>query len=147
MLAAWSDREGLIPAEGGLDFLREPATRRITIANPDTAPYGRAAVEALKELGLYEEVTDKLVYGENVSQAFGFARTGNADAAIVALSTVRGRGGSVLLVEGSLYSPITQDGVVTKDAPEGAERFTDFIRNSTKATEIFNKYGYLAVRP
>ena len=66
--------------------LLDPTVQKIAIANPEHAPYGRAAVEALKHAGLYEEVQSKLVYGENISQAAQFVQSGNAQAGIIALS-------------------------------------------------------------
>jgi ABC-type molybdate transport system substrate-binding protein len=70
----------------GMDALRQPAVRHIAIANPAHAPYGRAAEAALRSLGLYDAVKDKLVMGENISQAFQMAQSGAAEVGIVALS-------------------------------------------------------------
>ena len=124
----------------GMDVLKEKRFNRIAIANPRTAPYGRAAMEALESAGLVAAVGSKLVYGESVSQAFGFARSGNADAAIVALSTVTGTGGAYAVILAGDHSPILQDGVVLKDAPKAARDFITFMKGPGRA--VFAKYGY-----
>ena len=94
----------------------DPRVRRLAIANPDHAPYGRAAVEALRRAGVYEQVRARLVLGENVSQAAQFAQTGNADVGIIALSltvapAMRGVGSAVELPQ-TAFPEIRQTGVV-----------------------------------
>lgn len=115
-LALWSRTERQFDLGQGLRLLMSPAVRRIAIANPEHAPYGRAAVDALRHAGLYERVQSRLVLGENVSQAAQFAQTGNADAAIIALSltlapAMRASGTAVELSPDT-FAPITQTGVV-----------------------------------
>src|SRR4051812_1080664 len=84
-LVLWSSS---IEVDKGLRVLLDPAVRRVAIANPDHAPYGRAAVAALRSNNLYDRIQPKLVFGENVSQAAQFAESGNADAALLPLSLV-----------------------------------------------------------
>ena len=118
--------------------------RRIAVANPATAPYGRAAIEALTALGdghLDEKIQRKIIYGESVSQAFNFVRSGNAEVAVVALSTLYGQPGSRHLIDERLYTPIVQQAVVLKRAPAEALEFAEFAR-SAEAALVLKKYGY-----
>jgi molybdate transport system substrate-binding protein len=109
-----------------LDDLRRPEVRHVAIANPDHAPYGVAAREALRNAGLWPAVERKIVFGENVRQALQFAETGNADAALVAYSLVVKRG---VLVPASLHQPIRQAAGVVAASRQGAlaRRFLDFL--------------------
>jgi molybdate transport system substrate-binding protein len=143
-LALWSSRSD-IPLEG-LAFLNDKSVGRIAVANPKTAPYGQAALEVLEKSSLMSSVRDKLVFGESVSQAFGFARSGNADVAIVALSTVYGMEGTHAKVDESLYSPIVQQGVVLSGAPMSALKFIDFLLGP-EGQAVFKKYGYGTENP
>ena len=82
----------------GIKALLDPSVKKIAIANPTTAPYGRAAAGALRHFGIYDQVSDKLVIGENISQAAQFVESGNAQAGLIALShalapAMKGRGG------------------------------------------------------
>ncbi len=140
-LALYTSRGGPGIKDKGLVALTGEDVLKVAIANPDTAPYGKAAVLALTRYGIMDAVGDKLVYGENVSQAFSFARTGNADFAIVALSTVTGQDGDIQVLDKTLYDPVVQEGVIIKGAPKGAFDFMDFLKGET-ATEVFMKYGY-----
>lgn len=142
LLALYTSRDGPGVKDKGLSVLTGGSVLKLAIANPETAPYGKAAVEALESYGIMDAVRDKLVYGENVSQAFSFARTGNADFAIVALSTVYGQDGDIHVLDKTLYDPVVQEGVILKHAPEGAFDFMDFLKGET-ATEVFGKYGYI----
>jgi molybdate transport system substrate-binding protein len=135
------------PGPSGLDGLTDPSVRTVSIANPQHAPYGRAAVAALASAGLQDEVGGKLVYGENVAQAVEFARTGNADAAIVALSLVLGdrlRGvGSYQEVPLDAYPRIDQAGALLtrSDAPEGARLVRDVL-TSEAGRATLAEYGF-----
>ncbi len=108
------------------------------------APYGRAAQQALEKAGIWDQVKDRIVRGENVQQALEDARSGNADAAIVALSlTVAGKGGSTLAVDPSLYAPLDQQMIVCGhgDAAGAAKQFVDFVM-SPEGREIMTRYGF-----
>jgi molybdate transport system substrate-binding protein len=145
-LALWSPH-GRIPLEGhGIYALNDSRVGRIAVANPKTAPYGQAAMEALERSGIISYVQDKLVYGESVSQAFGFARSGNADVAIVALSTIYGTEGENAPVDESYYSPIVQQGVILRDRPVSSKKFIDFLLGP-EGRAIFKKFGYRTPSP
>ncbi|MEE8575207.1 MAG: molybdate ABC transporter substrate-binding protein [Thermodesulfobacteriota bacterium] len=141
LLALWRVSES---GGGGLASLKESGVTRVAVANPRTAPYGASAVEALRSAGVYDLVEAKLVYGANVSQALSFARTGNADAAIVATSTVYDEPGFAELVDRRYYQPIKQEAVLLKGASAGgASKFLQFTKGES-ALLIFKKYGYAA---
>lgn len=115
-LALWTRTDRGLDLTNGLSSLGDPRIRRIAVANPEHAPYGRAAVEALRRAGVYDRVRTKLVLGENVSQAAQFAQTGNADVALIALSltltpAMRASGHGVEIAPAA-YPPIRQTGVV-----------------------------------
>lgn len=122
-----------VPASSKLDpatALRDPAVTRIAIANPQHAPYGRAAEAALRSMGLYDSVEKKLVLGENISQTLQFVQSGAADVGIVALSlavapTVRGQG-RYWEVPLDAYPKMEQGGVILKDSP-AAREFRDWL--------------------
>lgn len=124
-----------------MSFLKDPSIKRVAIANPDTAPYGRAAVEAMKKSGMFDELKKKLVYGESVAQAFGFAATGNADAVMAPLSVVYQKRGEYFIINEDLYSPIVQEAVLLKNSSPEAKEFFEFLK-SKEVTEVFKKYGY-----
>ncbi|MFZ3071970.1 MAG: molybdate ABC transporter substrate-binding protein [Thermodesulfobacteriota bacterium] len=125
-----------------MTFLKDPSIKRVAIANPDTAPYGRAAIEAMKRSGMFDDVKKKLVYGESVAQAFGFAATGNADAAMAPLSIVYGKNGEYFIVRDDYHSPIIQEAALLKNASQEAKEFFEFLK-SKEAADVFKKYGYL----
>ncbi len=132
-LALWARTDRRLDLTQGLALLVSPAVRRIAIANPVHAPYGRAAVEALRNSGLYERVQSRLVLGENIAQAAQFVQTGNADAGIIALSlalapAMRAAGTAIELPQSS-FAPITQTGVVLTASRqrEAARRFLQFL--------------------
>ena len=134
----------LLPAS--VEAVTHPRFRFLALANPDHAPYGRAAREALERLGLWSHVQPRVVVGENVAQALQFVRTGNADAGLVALSLVRGAPGDVLphrLVDDSLYAPLPQvAGIAVGSArPARARAFLDFLA-SPEGQEILGRYGF-----
>ena len=129
--------------------LRRPDLRRIALANPALAPYGRAALEAARALGVEDIVRDRQVIGQNVSQAHQFVRTGNAEVGFLALSQVaRSADGSRWLVPEHLHAPIRQQAVLL-EAGRGnpaATRFLDFL-GSRAAGEILRRHGYRAEEP
>ena len=116
---------------------------KIAIADPATAPYGRAAQEAIAALGLTEAVAPKLVTGENISQALQFVESGNAELGFVAASQVVGKAG-VWLVPVELYEPIRQDAVLLKTAEgnRAATAFIDFLK-SDEAVKVIEASGYV----
>jgi len=128
--------------------LTRPEVRRIAIANPDHAPYGVAARQAMQTAGIWEAVQPKLVLGDNVRQTLQYAETGNVDVAIVALSlsmpATGGTSGRWTLIPQELYLPIDQALVVIKDTKhEGAARaFATFV-NGPQGRQIMRKYGLI----
>lgn len=134
-LGLWS-RSGRIRAPE--DLLR---ASHVAIPNPLHAPYGVAAREALRKLGLWDKLAAKIVYGENVQQTFQFAETGNADAAITAWSLVHDRGGIQLAA--ALHAPIRQAGGVvaaTRDQA-AALRFLEWLV-SPRGKQVLRRYGF-----
>jgi molybdate transport system substrate-binding protein len=128
-----------------LDDLTDSRVKKIAIANPEHAPYGRAAREAMRRAGVWEALSAKLVYGENVQQALQFAQSGNADAAIVALSLAIVTPGAWTLIPGDLHDPIEQVMVACshgRAGPASGRRFVDFVR-SDAARVVMHKYGFL----
>lgn len=127
--------------------LRSPTLRKVAIANPVTAPYGRAAKQALEQIGLWTLLHPKLVLAENISQTAQFVDSGNADVGFVALSSLKspalaGRG-AWQIVPASLYSPLVQGAILTKRGAgnPAAQTFMDFLR-SPEARNVFARYGY-----
>lgn len=112
---------------GGLEDLAGPMVTRVAIANPDHAPYGAAAREALKRAGVWEDVRAKLVYGENIRQTLQFVQTGNAQVGIVALSVADVPEVASFPVDPSLHDPIYQAAAVVS-ASERPGLARDFIR-------------------
>jgi molybdate transport system substrate-binding protein len=133
----------------GPEALRDPQLQRIALANPDLAPYGRAAFEAARALGVESILRERQVIGTNVSQAHQFVRTGNAEVGFLALSQVaRTSGGSRWLVPEDLHAPIRQQAVLLaagRDNPAAA-RFLDFLATPA-ARAILDRHGYRGVEP
>jgi molybdate transport system substrate-binding protein len=128
----------------GEEVLKAGSFSKISIANTASAPYGAAAVETMKKLGVYEALTPKIVQGNNISQAFQFIDTGNAELGFVALSQLKDvTAGSRWMVPQSLYAPIKQDAVLLKKGQgnEAATAFMTFLKGP-EATAIIRKYGY-----
>ena len=124
--------------------MRDGTFHKIAIANPDTAPYGAAAVETMKSIGVYEQLLSTVVQGNNITQAFQFAETGNAELGFVALSQVLGKDRKSIWIEpDNMYSPIRQDAVLLKRGNEkdAARAFMAFLK-SAEAVKVIDKYGY-----
>jgi molybdate transport system substrate-binding protein len=136
---------------GGVRLLLDPAVKRIAVANPEHAPYGRAAVAALRSAGVYDQVKPRLIYGENVAQALQFVQSGSADVGLVALSVAVGpgaRGGSWVEVPPSDYPPLEQGGVIMRSAQDAdaARAFRDFLIGDT-GRSILQQHGFSAPGP
>jgi molybdate transport system substrate-binding protein len=125
----------------GADALRDPSIRHIAIANPQHAPYGKAAEAALRSLGLDGDVKDKLVYGENVSQALEYVQTGAAEIGIVPPSLVKG--GRSWEVPTDSYPKMEQDGIILKSSKNAAlaQQFRAFLL-SEQGRSILKRYGF-----
>jgi molybdate transport system substrate-binding protein len=122
-----------------------PQVRKFAIANPEHAPYGRAAREALQQLGLWELVFPKLVLGENISQATQFVATGAAQAGITALSLALApevaQSGRHIVLPASLHAPLRQRMVLLKSASPGAVALYAYLQ-SEAAREVLRRYGF-----
>jgi molybdate transport system substrate-binding protein len=144
-LVMWSMINGMKPS---IDLLKNPEVNHIALANPKTAPYGTATIEVLKHYGIYENLKDKLVYGESISQTNQFIISKSAEIGFTAKSVVLSPEmkdkGSWIDIDEADYSPIAQGVVVLKHnnvEPANAEKFYNFLF-SDKAKDIFTKFGY-----
>jgi len=140
-IVLWSADAGLVKGE---ETLRSGSFDRIAVANPETAPYGTAAVEAMRALGVHDALAGRFVQGNNIAQTFQFVQTGNAELGFVAASQVAGNdAGSRWEVPADLYTPIRQDAVLLKkgDGNAAAKDFLDFLRGPVAAA-VIGKYGY-----
>ena len=144
-LVLWSASPGVVDERG--EVLKKPGSEKIAIADPLLAPYGAAAVEAMKRLGVGPALQPRIVQGENISQAYQFVLTGNARMGFVALSQVMVDGriekGSAWRVPAELHAPIKQDAVVLgagKDNP-AATALMAYLR-SDAARAIIRAHGY-----
>jgi molybdate transport system substrate-binding protein len=144
-LVLWSNTPGRI--DGQANILREGRYKKIAIANPELAPYGRAALQTLQALGVTEQNKAKIVMGENIGQTYQFVLTGNAEIGFVAASQVYRDGkltaGSAWLVPDKLHETIRQDAVLLDAGKhsEAAMRFLSFLQ-SDAARAIIESYGY-----
>ena len=145
-LVLWSVDPALVDAGGAV--LKTGKFKHLAIANPKTAPYGTAAMEALDKLGLSASLKSKLVEGENISQAKQFVDTGNAEVGFVALSQIYKNGkitkGSAWVVPLDLYAPIYQDAVLLKKGEDNpaATALLNYLKGN-KAKAIMTTYGYI----
>jgi molybdate transport system substrate-binding protein len=145
-IALWSP-DPKLDVNKGLALLRDPRITRVAIANPDTAPYGRAAKAALERDGLWESVQAKLVIGENISQTSQFVQTGNAQVGLVSLASLRSPRlagvGRYALVPDTGLAPIEQAAIVTKHGAGNplAARFVRFL-GSPAARAILERNGF-----
>jgi molybdate transport system substrate-binding protein len=129
----------------GWKALLDARVEKIAIANPEHAPYGRAAVAALQKAGIYESVKAKLVYGENISQAAQFVQSGNAQAGIVAKSLAVApamQNGKRWEIPTEMHPPLEQGAVILKDAKnkDAARDFLEFVK-SESGRSVLVKYG------
>ncbi len=146
-LVLWSPSDSkLAPEKSGWRVLLDPAVQKIAIANPDHAPYGRAALEALKSSGLYEKVKSKLVFGENISQAAQFVQSGNAQVGILAASITSSQAfvsGHAWKIPQDQYTPLLQSFVALKSSAhkDAALAFLAWAK-SPAAQAVLEKYGF-----
>jgi molybdate transport system substrate-binding protein len=147
-LVLWVPRNSPLDVEHkGMDVLLDLSVKKISIANPQHAPYGRAAVAALKHYGLYEKVTGRLVLGENVSQAAQFVESGNAQAGFVALAhaiapAMQGKG-KYWTVPAEAYPPLDQGVVLIARSPhrQDAAAFLEYMKTAEVAA-VLRRYGF-----
>jgi molybdate transport system substrate-binding protein len=154
-LALWSAKAGYVDAHGAV--LKTGGFRHLSIANPKTAPYGRAAMQTMQQMGLWEPLQARLVRAENIAQAHQFVASGNAELGFVALSQIiqttqakhsgngNGSGGSYWLVPPQFHLPITQQAILLKHGRDkaAARQFLDFLKSPAAQTLII-AHGYAA---
>jgi molybdate transport system substrate-binding protein len=134
-------------AKLGWKVLLEPGVEKIAVANPEHAPYGRAAVAALRNAGIYEQVRAKLVYGENIAQAAQFVSSRNAQAGILALSLAISppmKDGKRWEIPANMHEPIAQGAIILKGAKDqqGARAFLAFLKSGA-GRKILDSYGFI----
>ncbi len=142
-IVVWTPSTTLAPAK--LTDLVDPRFRRIAIANPEHAPYGKAAKQALEKAGVWPQIESRIVLAENVQATMLYARKGDADVALVALSlAVVTDGGAFLPIDESMHDPLDQELVVcgTGDEAEAAHQFAEFV-SSREGREVMTRYGFL----
>jgi molybdate transport system substrate-binding protein len=144
-IVLWAKDPWLLPKDVG--DLKDPKYAKIAIANPEHAPYGKAAQQALTKAGAWSTIEPRAVYGENVQQTLMFARSGNADVAVVALSLAVTSPGNYVPIDPSLHEPLDQALVACKGGSKGAKTnearaFIDFI-GSEPGRVIMRRYGFL----
>ena len=146
-IVVWVPRDSKLDITSGLQSLLSPAIRKIAIANPEHAPYGQAAVSALKKENIYDQVAGKFVLGENISQTATFVVSGSADVGIVALSLALSPNmkdkGRYREIPASSYPPIEQACVILKGSKQkdSARAFLNFIKTPAVAG-LLRKYGF-----
>lgn len=141
-ITLWTLKASPLQIEAITDLTR-PEVKRIAIANPEHAPYGMAARDALQRNGIWEAVKPKLVYGENIRQTLQYAQTGNVEVAIVALSLSMQSEGHWVLVPEELHKPLDQGMAVIKGTKNerAARKFADFILGP-QGQAIMKRYGF-----
>ena len=145
-IVLWSKK--IDPNKDGMKSLRSPSIKKVAIANPAHAPYGKRAEEALNYYKVFEFVKGKLVFGENISQTAQFVTTGAADMGIVALSlavspAMKKEGGKYYLIPETSHNRLEQGTVITRHGKGNdlANAFMEFIKSSTAHT-ILNHFGF-----
>lgn len=146
-IVLWAPNGSNLDLHKGLETLLDPSIRKIAIANPKHAPYGRAAVAAMEHFKVYDRVKDRLVLGENISQTAQFIESGACDTGIIALSlalapTMKSTG-QYWEIPGSAHPPLEQGAVILKKAKsqEAAKRFVEFVKGP-EGQEIMRRYGF-----
>src|SRR5580693_7115871 len=146
-IAIWTPADAKVDVTRlGWKTLLDPSVQKISIANPEHAPYGRAAVAALEKAGIYEQVKAKLVYGENISQAAQFVQSGNAQAGIVAMSLAVSPGmkdGKRWEIPADMHPAIEQAAILLKSSKNktNASAFLEFVKSEAGRATLA-KYGF-----
>ena len=141
-ITLWTPSDSTLRLEGIKDLTR-PEVTRIAIANPDHAPYGLAARQALESAGIWESVKPKLVYGDNIRQTLQYAQTGNVEVAIVALSLSKESHGRWSLIPEELHKPLDQGLGIMKPTKneQSARAFATFL-TGPQGRAVMEKYGF-----
>ncbi|MGB2904949.1 MAG: molybdate ABC transporter substrate-binding protein [Candidatus Dechloromonas phosphoritropha] len=143
-LVLWSAKPGFVDDAG--EVLKKGGFKHVALANPKLAPYGAAAVDTMKALGVYDALQPKFVQGENIAQTHQFVVTGNAELGFVALSQVLKGGnidGSAWIIPGNLYNPIRQDAVLLAKGKDrsAAIALLNFLKGEAAQT-VIKSFGY-----
>lgn len=144
-LVLWTRKDTHLPPPS-LDLLRNPALKTLSIANPQRAPYGKAAVAALEKLGLYDGLKPRLVTAENIAQAAQFVDSGNADAGLISMTAAMTprltSSGSYFVIPRDLYPPIEQGAVLISKSPQSAsaKKLLDYLMSAPVQEEL-RKHG------
>ena len=147
-IVLWVRNDSRLDIGRGFAVLRDSAIHKVAIANPQHAPYGRAAEQALQKAGVYDAIKDRLVLGENISQAAQFVESGNADAGILALSLALSPAlkekGRYWRIPEDLYAPIQQGAVLIRASqnPQGARAFLEYVKTPAMAA-VLERYGFV----
>ncbi|HKN02197.1 MAG TPA: molybdate ABC transporter substrate-binding protein [Candidatus Binataceae bacterium] len=150
-LVMWAPSASKLDLSRGLATLLNPGIRKIAIANPQHAPYGVAAVAAMRHAAVYDQIKSKLVLGENISQTAQFVQSGNADVGIVALSLALApamkNNGRYVEIPAADYPPLIQAGVILKSSrnKELASRFLKFLKQP-ETVALMERYGFSVPR-
>ncbi len=127
-------------------ILKDPALKRLSIANPKTAPYGVAARQVLESLALWEELRPRLIRGENIGQAYQYYASGNTQAAFLASAQVKTRPplGQCVAVDSKHYTPIRQQAVILNRAKDNVavKLFFDYLKSPAVNKLLTDKFGY-----
>ncbi|HME13186.1 MAG TPA: molybdate ABC transporter substrate-binding protein [Candidatus Acidoferrum sp.] len=151
-LVLWTRANAVVDvAKDGWKALLDARVEKIAVANPEHAPYGKAAVAAMRTAGIYQQVKNKLVYGENISQTAQFVQSGNAQIGLLAMSLALSpamKDGRRWDVPADAYPPIEQGAVVLRDAKNksAAQQFLEFVQ-STEGRDTLKKYGFSFAAP
>jgi len=145
-IVVWALRSAKVnPEISKMDSLLPPSVKNIAIANPEHAPYGRAAVAAMQQAKLYERVRPALVLGENISQAAQFAQSGADEVGIIALSLAQSeplkQSGRYWIIPQSMHPPLDQAAVLLKGATPAARSFHEWLK-SPEVKAILQRYGF-----
>lgn len=141
----WTSRRDLSSLKNWQAVVTDPRVQHVAVSSPDVAPYGAAAITALKQTGLWPQVKDRLVYAQNVAQSFQFGQGGAADATFTALSMALSGPGQKGWHWSVPQAPlVVQDGCLVKNAKAGAQasKFFSFLLRNKKARAIVRAYGY-----
>jgi len=151
-IVLWTRHDSRLDLTQGFDMLRQPAVKTIAVANPKHAPYGRAAVAAMKHFKIDDDVKSRLVLGENVSQAAQFVESGAADIGILALSLALAPAmqakGRYWEVPAQSHQPLEQAAVIVTSSKrqEQAQQFLEFVK-SPQGQAIMTRYGFAVPEP
>jgi molybdate transport system substrate-binding protein len=146
-IVLWTNHTSHRDVSKGLEVLRDPAIRKIAIANPKHAPYGRAAVAAMQHFKVYDDAKDRLVFGENISQAAQFIESGACDVGIIALSLALAptmkAAGTYWEIPSEAHPPLEQGAAILKSSKQQktAQQFIEFMQG-TRGQEIMRRYGF-----